>query len=92
MTKKEIIEEIASGTGVSSASVEDVLDEFSDLVLERAKAQLPTNWPALGKFFGRYQEPRRARNPATGELVDVPGKVTLKFSPGSRAKRYVSDH
>jgi len=47
-------------------------------------AESPSNYvtiPGLGKLTSSYRKPRTARNPATGEEVDVPGKLVVKFSP-----------
>jgi DNA-binding protein HU-beta len=95
MHKNDIAKDIAENLTtvnrpVSAALVTEILDDFAGLVIDRAKAQEATAWPALGKFVGRHQAARTATNPATGGTVDVPAKTVLKFTPGAKVKRQVN--
>ncbi|NOU44087.1 MAG: hypothetical protein HOO87_11125 [Methyloglobulus sp.] len=36
----------------------------------------------FGSFSLRHRRPRRARNPKTGETVNLPAKVATHFKPG----------
>ena len=43
----------------------------------------------FGAFTMRQRPPRLARNPKTGESVDLPAKVTVHFKPGSATRSRV---
>ena len=44
----------------------------------------------FGSFDLRHHAPRRARNPKTGETVNLPARVTIHFKPGSELKERVN--
>lgn len=41
----------------------------------------------FGTFELHQRKARRARNPRTGERIDVPAKVVVKFTPAGTLKR-----
>ena len=43
----------------------------------------------FGSFDRKTQLPRRARNPSTGEAVDVPEKFSVHFKPGQELRQRV---
>ena len=43
----------------------------------------------FGGFDLHHRAPRRARNPMTGEAVQLPAKVVLHFKPGSATRSRV---
>ena len=43
----------------------------------------------FGSFDIRHRPPRIARNPKTGETVNLPAKVALHFKPGSATRSRV---
>nr|VFJ51742.1 MAG: integration host factor subunit beta [Candidatus Kentron sp. DK]VFJ63419.1 MAG: integration host factor subunit beta [Candidatus Kentron sp. DK] len=43
----------------------------------------------FGSFNVRYREPRIARNPRTGERVDMPGHYVPRFKAGGELRRRV---
>lgn len=45
----------------------------------------------FGSFNLRHQLPRLARNPKTGESVNLPAKVRLHFKPGKELRDRVND-
>ena len=40
----------------------------------------------FGSFDLRHRSPRVARNPRTGEAVNLPSKVTIHFKPGKKMR------
>ena len=40
----------------------------------------------FGSFNLRRREPRKARNPKTGEIVELPAKTVIHFKPGKQLK------
>jgi integration host factor subunit beta len=43
----------------------------------------------FGIFEVKKRKPRRARNPRTGERVDVPAKLVVTFKPGQEMEERV---
>ncbi len=80
MVKKELIIKIAENSNVVSAKkdIEAIITAFCDVVTE-----LSVGEKLALKGFGTFERILRpahtARNPATGESVDVPEKTVLRF-------------
>jgi integration host factor subunit beta len=81
MTKAQIIEAISQRLGQTKQESERVLDA----VLETAKAGLQQgeklDLRGFGTFKLRESKARLARNPRTGETVNVPAKKVATFKP-----------
>lgn len=68
------------------------MKELSRQVVDRLLAgEKEVKLPGLGSFKMSYKEARTARNPATGESVQVPAKTTVKFTVGDKLKDLVKD-
>ncbi len=82
MTKKDIALAIASAMGLTQAQakeiVQRVLDGITETLLHEGRLELRD----FGIFEVRERKPRRARNPRTGERVEVPARRIVTFKPG----------
>lgn len=47
--------------------------------------------PKFGKFEAFVKPARKARNPRTGESIDVPEKLSVKFKPSSTLRAQLSE-
>lgn len=61
---------------------------FSDLVSELKKSG-EVRVSGFGKFLVRQVKARKARNPKTGEIIDVPAKKKLIFRFAKKFKDFV---
>lgn len=77
MGSRELVKTISEETGVPKHQVQVVLDGLSNLAYRHAKNGFKI--PGLGKLVLVDRQARTARNPKTGELVQVPAKKALKF-------------
>ncbi len=87
MTKSVLIEKVAEKVeGLTRNQTEIVVDT----VFESIKKALITGEKIEIRGFGNFRlktrNPRKARNPKTGESVDVPGKKVLYFKVGKALK------
>src|SRR5262249_7976320 len=82
MTKKDMAKAIADETGISqvraTAIVQRIFDGITETLLSEGRLELRN----FGVFEVKERKPRRARNPRTGEAVDVPAKRVVTFKPG----------
>jgi integration host factor subunit beta len=46
----------------------------------------------FGSFSLHYREPRRGRNPKTGDAVDLSGKYVPYFKPGKEMRERVNQN
>ncbi len=89
LTKTDLIEAVAEDAQLSKADVQRVLDSITDTVgkaLSRGKSVQITGF---GTFERRHRAARKARNPQTGEEIDVPATEVPAFRAGKTLKDMV---
>jgi integration host factor subunit beta len=72
--------------GLRSDEIEKILDIFFDNIIERLAEGGRVELRGFGAFSTRAREPRKGRNPRTGEAVDVPAKRVPYFKPGKEMR------
>lgn len=89
MTKKELIAAVAARTNMPKCAAEEAIDAVFDAIKETLISHEDVYVPGFGKFQAAYRAPRTARNPQSGDMMDVPAKFAVKFTPASDLKRSV---
>lgn len=81
LTRKSLSKLVAQDTGLnlreSEAAVSSVIENLTDTLAKKDKVTLR----GFGGFSVKNREARKGRNPATGEVVDIPATVTPHFKP-----------
>ena len=82
MTKADIVDKIASGTGLTKLETEAIIEGFFSTVIESLKNGNGIEIRGFGTYKVKKKNARQARNPKTGEKVFVPEHYvpTFKFS------------
>jgi nucleoid DNA-binding protein len=63
-------------------TVRDVFEAVAGVLLRRGRVEID----GFGAFELRRRKPQRARNPRTGERIDVPAKTVVRFAPATALK------
>ncbi|WP_373486625.1 integration host factor subunit beta [Blastomonas sp.] len=66
--------------------IEKVLDIFFTQITQRLAEGGRVELRGFGAFSTRDRQPRKGRNPRTGEAVDVPAKRVPYFKPGKEMR------
>lgn len=91
VTKKELIDQIAEGTGQKRVVVKSVVQTFlNSIIVELGKGNR-LEFRDFGVFEVKQRRARMAQNPKTLEPVEVPPKRTVKFKVGRLMKQTLSD-
>nr|CRH06052.1 Integration host factor subunit beta [Candidatus Magnetococcus massalia] len=91
MTKSQLIISVAENNGLSKQAATQAVElVFEDLAKALARGER-TEIRSFGVFESRARKPRAARNPKTGEKVDVQAKTAVHFKPGLEMRKRV-DH
>lgn len=85
MNRNELIAKIAEAEGIPRKAVGAVLDAFVAEVRKVGEEAGKLRLVGLGTFEGVDRPARTARNPATGESVEVPARRVLRFKPSKTA-------
>jgi DNA-binding protein HU-beta len=87
MTKADLIGKIAEKAGVANSDAEKVTNALVESITEALKTGDSVTLQGFGAFKVKERAARKARNPRTGEAVDVPASKTASFSPANILKK-----
>src|SRR5207247_2330660 len=89
VTKKEIVKQISDRIGLTQLKTKEIVqqtfDAIVDTLLEVGRIELRN----FGVFEVKQRKARKARNPRTGDKVDVPPKNVVTFKPGKEMEERV---
>lgn len=89
MNKGELIDSIANSSGESKKVVGGVVDAFINQVQDSVKNGEKVTLPGFGTFERRQRSARTARNPRTGEEIQVAASQVPAFKAGQGFKNHV---
>ncbi len=86
MTKAELVDKIASGTGLSKADASRALDSTLNSVRAALKKGQKVTLVGFGTFSVVKRKSRKGRNPRTGDVITIPAAKIPKFTAGKSLK------
>jgi DNA-binding protein HU-beta len=86
MTQTEIVNTLAESAGLNKKDVKAVFDAIADLAVKEVKKNGEFTLPGFGKLVKATRKAREGRNPATGDVIKIPAKTTVKFRLGKAMK------
>jgi DNA-binding protein HU-beta len=89
MTKADLVEAIAEQADLKKADAERALAAFVDTVAKALSRGQSLQITGFGTFEPRKRAARKARNPQTGEEIDVPATTVPAFRAGKSLKDVV---
>ena len=82
MTKNDLVVHIAKTTGLKQADTKRIVQMVFDGIVDVLATERRLELRNFGVFEVRHRKARKARNPRTGEEVQVPEKNVVTFKPG----------
>ncbi len=92
MTKADIVDRIAEGTGLTKVETEAVVDGFIDTVINALKEGKNIEIRGFGSFKVKKRKGRMARNPRTGAQVQVDEHFVPIFKVSKDLKNVVNEN
>lgn len=89
MTKKEIVKAISEELGLTQLKTKEIVQKTFDAIIETLVTDRRIELRNFGVFEVKERAARKARNPRTGERVDVPAKFVVTFKPGKEMEEKV---
>lgn len=86
MTKNQVLQHFAEKFGFSKGVALEVVDGYTDLIVNEVKKNDAFMIPGIGKVVKVKRKARMARNPRTGEQVKVPAKKAIKMRISKKLK------
>ena len=90
MTKAALVEEVSRVADLTKKHSEVIVDTVFQSIITALRRGEKIELRGFGSFRLRKREPRRGRNPKTGDRVDVPSKKVPYFKPGKELKELIN--
>ncbi|MBQ8311100.1 MAG: HU family DNA-binding protein [Clostridia bacterium] len=91
MTKSQWIETAAKNSGMTKKEITDAYRALSDAFYECLMQGEAMQISGFGTFEVREREAYTARNPKTGESVEMPSSRRIAFLPGKTLKEKINE-
>jgi integration host factor subunit beta len=86
ITKKILVDRIATKHNLQRTAVKNVLQDFLDLIVDELGEGNRIEFRDFGVFEVKHRAARTAQNPKTLERVPVPAKRSVRFKPGRKMR------
>lgn len=90
MTKADIVDKIALGTGITKLETEVIVEGFLNSVIDALKEGKGIEIRGFGSYKVRKKKPRLARNPKTGQKVFIEEHFVPAFKFSKEFKAVVA--
>ena len=91
MTKSDIVDRIAQGTGLTKLETEAVVDGFLKTVVEALSRDEHVEIRGFGTFRVKERAPRIGRNPRTGESVSLDNQFVPHFKVSRELRQLIDE-
>src|SRR5215207_395892 len=91
VTKKEIVKTISDEIGLTQLKTKEIVQKTFDAIVETLVEERRIELRNFGVFEVKARAARKARNPRTGQRVDVPEKFVVTFKPGKEMEEKVRE-
>ncbi|XOF35449.1 MAG: HU family DNA-binding protein [Candidatus Electrothrix sp. YB6] len=91
MNKRELVEAMAEAADISRAAAEKALNGMLMGITESLTKGDKVTLVGFGTFSTVKRAARQAKNPQTGEPMEIAAKTVAKFKPGSKLAEAVNN-
>jgi len=91
ITKKDIVEEISQRTGLTQVDTKVIVECFLDSIARALTEGNNIEIRGFGRSKVRSRKARIARNPRTGEPVDVQAGIKPIFEASKELRKFLND-
>ena len=89
MTKKEIVRVISERANLTQLQTKEIVQWTFDAIIDALLSEGRIELRNFGVFEVKRRKSRKARNPRTGEKVEVGAKNVVTFQPGKEMEEQV---
>src|SRR5215510_1475849 len=89
VTKKEIVKQISEKLGLTQLKTKEIVQQTFDAIVDTLLVEKRIELRNFGVFEVKRRKARKARNPRTGERVNVEPKSVVTFKPGKEMEEKV---
>ncbi|MFC3124693.1 HU family DNA-binding protein [Pseudoroseomonas globiformis] len=82
MNKQDLVAIVAEAGDLPKAKAAEVVDSVFDAISQSLKDKQEVRLVGFGTFSTSRRKGGKARNPRTGEEIEVPASTSVRFKPG----------
>jgi DNA-binding protein HU-beta len=86
----DLIATVAEKTDISKAKAAEVVEAVFVAIEESLKQKAEVRLVGFGTFATAAREASKGRNPRTGEEIDIPASISVRFKAGKTLKDAVN--
>lgn len=86
MTKTDLINKMASSTGITKIDSKKTLEIFLEILTDHLALGENVRIDGFGTFTVKSRKAKVGRNPITGAKIDIPATNVAHFSPAKHLK------
>ena len=90
VTKADIVDRVSSATGLTKVETETVMNGIMNTITSALENNRRVELRGFGTFGVKKRNPRKARNPGTGETVYLPERYVPMFKPSGLLRKNVN--
>jgi nucleoid DNA-binding protein len=90
MTKADIIDVISHATGMTKVDTGAAVNGFISAVSEALQRGERVDLRSFGSFNVKVRKPKKARNPGTNAVIELPERLVPAFKPSRILKNAVN--
>ena len=88
-TKHDLVVSVSQYTGLTQVDTKIAIEEFLSAISELLEEERTIEIRGFGTFYTKERKPRPARNPKTGEVVQLPQRIVPLFKYSSDLKKKI---
>ena len=89
MNKTELIAAVAEKSGLTKKDADNAVNAMLDVIVETLSKEEKVQIVGFGAFEVKERPARKARNPKTGEEIQIGARRSPMFKPGKALKEAV---
>ena len=90
VTKADIVDRVSNATGLTKVETEIVINGIMNTITSALENNRRVELRGFGTFGVKKGDPRKARNPGTGETVYLPERYVPTFKPSGLLRKNVN--
>jgi len=90
VTRKELAEAVADKLGYPLSTCSDIVDSFFDSMKSSVLDGTSIKLVHFGTFLVREKNPRKGRNPRTGETITIKERQIVSFRPSKKLRAKIN--
>ena len=91
VTRKELAETVSGKLGYPISTCSDIVDSFFDSMKSSMLDGTSIKLVHFGTFLVRDKNPRKGRNPRTGETITIKERQIVSFRPSKKLRARINE-